>query len=311
MNHTYHKTICPEDCCEKLWTIEDNNWAIINTYKYLYITESRLLCSYEALLGELLYGYKKDCGDIKKIDEELKTRDLLKRELNRLKNNKKCLCKSDYNSIFERVERFEKCKLINSIQVKDSIKDWVRDNPLCVSRETWEKYSSDLCKLWNLEITLQKSKTDEECNLALEITLSKQFCDIILAMSISQAACEINLKPKIEKEQCKIEWELLLEKNPQCDISLKTYIECKELGMTYEILDLILNSGFDIQSQNGELFLKGLLQEYRLNNISFKGIPAETEDTKHFYDNPKAFVDRYLKDYNIPQLIIDKLLNKY
>jgi hypothetical protein len=301
---------CPKQCCEKDWTIEDKNWAIVSSYKYLYFTENRLLCSFNSLLGDYLYGYKKDCGEPKKIDKELQTRNVIKRELYRLHHDKHCLCKEDYKTLFSKVERFEKCKLSASLQTKEEIKDWVRKNPLCASREDWEMFASNLCALWNLEITLQKSKTDSECNIALEITLSKEFCDIMLALSISRAACEINLKPKIEKEQCKIEWELLLEKHPQCDISLKTYIECKEVGMTYDILDLILQSGFDLQSQNGELFLKGLLQEYRLNDLSFKGIPANTEDTKHFYDDPRAFVDRYLKDYHIPQIIIDKLLNK-
>lgn len=305
------ESICPRPCIEGEWLTEDLNWAVVNAYRYLYIVEKHILCSYNALLNSLHYGYERECAEEYRTDKAIQLRDVIKRELYRYKNDVKCLCKRDIELLFEKAERLEKCKTVASHVITQTDENWVKRNPYCASREDWEMYSAALCALWNLEITVSKEQqVQNKCNIALEITYSKQFCDLLVAVSLTRAACEIGIKPIVDKDQCKIEWKLLLEKYPECNIDLKTYILCKEEGFTYDMLQLILDSGLDLQSENGELFLKGLLQEYKVNDLSFSGLPAESEDTKEFYSNPKAFVDKYLKDYNLTQLLIEKIIKK-
>lgn len=351
---------CPKPCCEKDWLPEDINWAIVNAYKYLYITEKRLLCSYTDLLAKLHYGYQCDAAAEKSIDKARLLRDSVKRELKRYKYKVKCLCKDELIRVFETIERLEKCKLAATHVQIETDEEWVKRNLLCASREDWEMYATALCALFTLQITVSRQEDcaveyevtrqveneceidanvtvedtdcdidatviveetdceiaaeltveDIKCNIAFEITKNQRFCDFIISMSVVEAACKMGFKFDVEKYQCKIEWELLLEKNPSCNIDLKTYTSCKEYGITYDLIQLLLDAGLDIQSRDGELFILGLLQEYKLSSLSFSGIPAETEETQSFYSNPKAFVERYLREYNLSELTIKKILEK-
>ena len=351
---------CPKPCCEGKWKTEDWNWAVINSYKYLFISEKRLTCNYEALLNKLQYGYKCDKDAEDTIDRVKAARNTIKREIKRYKYKVKCLCVQELKSLFELIERFEKCETAaTNVQILTD-ENWVKQNLLCASREDWEMYSTALCALFKLSITIsgqqdcaidvaldkqeeesceitstvdkdiedciisaaadisetdckidaELSVDDIRCNIAFEITKNQLFCDFIVALSIIKRACDMGFHFEMSKERCKIEWNLIIEKNPECNIDLKTYILCKELGMTYDLVQLIIDAGLELQTKNGELFILGLLQEYRFNSLSFSGIPAETDETKQFYSNPKAFVEKYLKDYNLSALTIQKILNK-
>lgn len=351
---------CPKPCCEGKWPIEDWNWAVVNSYKYLFIAEKRLTCNYDTLLNKLHYGYKCDIAAEDTIDRVKAARNTIKREIKRYKYKVKCLCTKELRSLFELIERFEKCETAaTNVQILTD-ENWVKQNLLCASREDWEMYSTALCALFKLSITITKQedcaidvtldKQEEEncditstvdvtetdceidaevdvtetdceieaelsvedikCNIAFEITKNQLFCDFIIALSIIKHACDMGFQFDVTKEQCKIEWNLLIENNPECNIELKTYILCKELGMTYDLVQLLIDAGLDLQTKNGELFILGLLQEYRFNSLSFSGVPAETDETKQFYSNPKAFVEKYLKDYNLSALTIQKILNR-
>lgn len=304
-------SICPKPCCEKDWEVEDFNWAIVNAYKYLYVAEKRLLCSYQDLLSKLHYGYQCDIAAEQSIDKAKELRNAIKRELKRYKYKTKCLCKDQLQFLFEKTEKLEKCKLAATHVQIETDENWVKRNLLCASREDWEMYATALCALLNLQITVSKEQTsDTTCNIAFEITKSQQFCDLLVAVAIIKRACDMGLQFDVTKHQCKIEWDILLEKYPSCTIDLKTYIMCKEQGMTYDLVKLILDAGLDIQTRDGELFILGLLQEYKLNSLSFSGVPARTDETETFYSNPKAFVEKYLRDYHLTELQIQKIIEK-
>lgn len=316
--------ICPKPCCEAEWPVEDINWAIVNSYKYLYVAEKRMLCSYSDLLGKLHYGYDCDAAAEDSIDRAKLLRDTVKRELKRYKYKVKCLCKDEITTVFETIERLEKCKLTATHVQIETDEEWVKRNLLCASREDWEMYAAALCALFTLQVQVSKleecavdvqvqklaESRDTECNIAFEITKSQQFCDFIISLSLIKRVCEMGLKFDVDKLQCNLEWKLLLEKHPACNIQLKTYIECKEQGITYDLIELLISAGLDLQTQDGELFLLGLLQKYKLNDLYFTGVPAETTETRSFYSNPKAFVEKYLKDYRISDLTIQKILKK-
>ena len=316
--------LCPKPCCEPEWPIEDLHWAIVNSYKYLYVAEKRMLCSYDNLLGKLQYGYACDAAAEDSIDKAKLLRDTVKREIKRYKHSVKCLCKDEITTVFENIERLEKCKLAATHVQTETDEDWVKRNLLCASREDWEMYATALCALFTLQVQVSRledcavdvqvqklaESKDTECNIAFEITKSQQFCDFIISLSLIKRVCDMGLKFDVDKHQCNIEWKLLLEKNPTCNINLKTYIECKEQGITYDLIELLISAGLDLQTRDGELFLLGLLQEYKLSELSFSGVPAETTETRSFYSNPKAFVEKYLKDYHISDLTIQKILKK-
>lgn len=300
---------CPRPCCEGKWPVEDWNWAVVNSYKYLFIAEKRLTCNYDTLLSKLHYGYKCDIVAEDTVDRVKAARNTIKREIKRYKYKVKCLCTKELRTLFELIERFEKCETAaTNVQILTD-ENWVKQNLLCASREDWEMYASALCALLKIEFSLQKDE-DTKCNIAFEITKSQQFCDFIISLAVVEAACKMGLQFDVEKQQCKIEWELLLEKNPTCNLELKTYISCKEQGITYDLIQLLIDAGLDIQSVDGELFILGLLQSYKLNSLSFSGIPARTEETESFYSDPKAFVERYLREYHLSELMIKKIIEK-
>jgi hypothetical protein len=170
--------------------------------------------------------------------------------------------------------------------------------------------SVEVDKSDDCEIEVALSKEDIMCNIAFDITRSVQFCDLLVSLAIIKYSCDMGLMFDVHKEQCKIEWEILLEKNPTCEISLKTYIKCKEAGITYELIQLIIDSGMNIQSKDGELFILGLLQNYKLESLNFYGMPPRTPETENFYKDPERFVEKYLKDYNLTKLQIEKILQR-
>lgn len=302
---------CPSPCCEGDWPREEWNWAVVNTYKYLFIAERRLLCAYDDMLKKLYYGYNCDAAVEDTIDRVLSTVHTLKRETKRFKHQVKCLCSQELKTIFERVERFEKCETAATNVLIQTDENWVKQNLLCASREDWEQYALALCSLLRLEIRVDRLESlDTTCNIAFEITKSQKFCDILVAAAIIQHVCEIGYSLQVTKEQCKLEWKLLIEKNPECEIDLQTYISCREAGLTYDVVQLILDAGLNIQTKDGELFLLGLLQEYKLNSLFFTEMPPKTEETAEFYKSPKSFTEKYLRDYNINDSIIEKILSK-
>jgi hypothetical protein len=302
---------CPSPCCEGDWPQEEWNWAVVNSYKYLFIAERRLLCAYDDMLKKLYYGYNCDAAVEDTIDRVKSTAETLKREIKRYKHKVKCLCTKELANIFEKIERFEKCDSAATNVLVQTDENWVKQNLLCASREDWEQYAQALCSLLKLQIRVEKQESlDTTCNIAVEITQSRTFCDILIAAAVIQHVCEIGYSLQVTKEQCKIEWKLLLEKNPECEIDLQTYISCREAGLTYDVIQLILDAGLDLQTKDGELFLIGLLQQYKLNSLFFTQMPPRTEETENFYKNPKAFVEKYLRDYNINESIIEKILSK-
>lgn len=314
---TTHKEVgccgnnCPKPCCESEWTIDDINWAVANSYKNLFIVEKRLLCSSSDLLNNLQYGYSCDDDIYNYIDKLKEIRDTIKREIKRYKHDVRCLCKNDIRNLFEKINRLKKCEIAVKNVTMITDENWVKRNLLCSSREDWEMYSTSLCSLLKLNIKVSKEKILETtCNITFDITKSKEFCDILVSVAIIKYSCDMGLMFDVIKEQCEIEWKLLLEKNPSCDITLQTYISCKEQGLTYDLIELILESGLNVQTKDGELFLQGLLQEYKFNSISFTGMPPNTEETSNFYSNPKEFVNKYLKDYNLSDYTIKKILQK-
>jgi hypothetical protein len=263
------------------------------------------------MLKKLYYGYNCDAAVEDTIDRVKSTAETLKREIKRYKHKVKCLCTKELANIFEKIERFEKCDSAATNVLVQTDENWVKQNLLCASREDWEQYAQALCSLLKLQIRVEKQESlDTTCNIAVEITQSRTFCDILIAAAVIQHVCEIGYSLQVTKEQCKIEWKLLLEKNPECEIDLQTYISCREAGLTYDVIQLILDAGLDLQTKDGELFLIGLLQQYKLNSLFFTQMPPRTEETENFYKNPKAFVEKYLRDYNINESIIEKILSK-
>lgn len=298
---------CPKECCEEM----DYNYAIVQAVKYKDIVERKLFCSYQDLKKILNFNYSCDYSPEEDIDNLHNINGVLTRELLRYKHRVRCLC--NLTNVIEKIERTKKCNAaITNVQItKDE--SWAKRNPYCVSRENWEMYSEALCALFKLNFTLVNGSQETiqtKCNIAFEITKVDHFCDILITTAVVKAACEIGAAITVTKQQCKLEWGILIEKNPSCKIDLKTYTKCKEEGLTYDVIQLIIDAGLDIQTRDGELFLLGLLQEYKFNELSFDGIPSRTEETEHFYKDPKAFVEKYLRDYKLTQHQIDIILKK-
>lgn len=302
---------CPKPCCESEWSVGDQNWAVVNAYKNLHITERRLLCLSGELHSNLRYGFGCETEIVEQIDKTKEIRDVVKREIRRYKHGVRCLCKNNVQNITETISRLKKCNISATNVSIETDDNWVKRNLLCSSREDWEMYSTSLCATFKLDIKIEKEKVlDTTCNIAFEITKSQEFCDILISAAIIQQSCNMGITLEVTKEQCEIEWKILLEKNPECDMTLKTYIVCKENGITYDLIQLILDAGLDVQSRNGELFLLGLLQEYKFDTLSFSGVPPNTEETSSFYKDPKAFVERYLRDYNLSEYTIQRIIQK-
>ena len=228
-----------------------------------------------------------------KIDTTQQLIGVYRRE--QLRKEKKCTVKKDNYYAKE-------CAHIRGLTQTDE--NWAIQNPFCLSLEDWEKYSIDLCQTLNLKFRAVEKK----CDIALEITTQTIPCDVLAVFKITQHLCDIGYKVSFTEEQCRIEYKILTEKE-DCQIDYKTYIKCREYGLTYDTIKLILDKKLNLVWKKGTLYLQGVFGDYStkgLTSINLKNLPKDMKG--EFLEDPMKFIKKYFSDYNLPNHTINKLI---
>jgi hypothetical protein len=280
----------------------------------------RQLDNYKKLSNFLFDGIKCQEGLLFRIDNTQQLIGLYRRE--HIRKEKKCTVKKDNYYAKE-------CAHIRGLTQTDE--NWAIQNPFCLSLEDWEKYSIDLCQTLNLKFQALEKK----CDIVLEITTKTVPCDVLVVFTLTEQICKIGYRVSFTEEQCRVEYKILSEldeckidygitskieedckidykvgvKNNDCRIDFKTYIRCREFGLTYDTIKLILQNKLNLVWRRGKLYLQGVFGDYSVKGLTKLNLKNLTNDMRgEFLEDPMKFIKKYFSDYNLPNHIINKIL---
>lgn len=187
---------------------------------------------------------------------------------------------------------------------------WIAQNPYCVAKADWEKLSRKVCDIIDLKIDIEQD-TDLACEITFDIVKNQITCDVLAAIDFYVEACEIGLKVDRTEEQCEFDYQLLLEKHPECNMELSLYkdlVEC--YNMSFDIIDSICNAGLqiDIDRKADCPVVKTQLNSYditclaadlnvnRYDHVFLEEIGVNVESSKSLYDK-KEYFKKLSSDY--------------
>ncbi len=180
----------------------------------------------------------------------------------------------------------------NRVTVDKSNKEiWESKNPECINRKTWERIAQKICNTYKIEINAEKISTN--CDIAFEITKNITNCDVLTAISMQQKLCDYNISIQANENQCKIDYKLILEKYPECKLTLKEYLCLNENGFSYEIISTLYDNNVYLEvDSNNIIVLNTLYSKYELpRDLKFKEIIIK--------DGQLELPQRILEDFNI------------
>ena len=236
------------------------------------------------------------------------------------------------------------CKLPSpEVTVDNSNRDdWEITNPGCVSRKQWEKIAlkicinygldidnqryQELCKIpdytidkiikeCNLNYTIDKikkscnldytiEKIDKICNLAFDITKNVIPCDVLTAISVHKKTCDYNIKLTRTKDECGLDYKLLVEKNPNCNLTRKEYIYLNTCNYSYDIISQIYKNKLAIEIENDKVKLVTPLAKYDIGeDLNFKDIVVDNGE------KCISLIPNLLKDYTLTNIQKNNILN--
>lgn len=208
------------------------------------------------------------------IDSNIVKLNVLLKSLNRIKLSflhidEYCLPEYIVQSIIEKAikEVGSNCGLKRvDITVDDSqLSSYLLSGSVCVSYESWNKFSHMLCDKLGFTIKAEKQK----CDLSFDITRKVISCNLLYSLQVKKELCDLGYSIKKSANDCKIEYKLLMEKHPDCDLEYKAYLSfVRNHSLSYPILDEIYESGLTLLEVDGEATLCTPINNYKLTEIT-------------------------------------------
>lgn len=217
-------------------------------------------------------------------------------DINRYTNPKNFICK-------------ENIEIDNS-----NVMQWELSHPHCVTRNRWEELAYRICD----DLDIKMESINKSCELVFDLSQEIISCDTITALSIYEQICNIEGKVIRTDRECKIDYELLLEKHSECDITYDIYRKLIACGMSYDIIEQIICDGLTIGIEDGVPTIKSILGTYVVgSNISFNNIISPNACNKSIcrtngtcdIDDSK-FIMNLMNDYNLTKAQKQDILSK-
>lgn len=193
---------------------------------------------------------------------------------------------------------------------------WIAANPNCVSKERYEGLVCETLDLCKLELKVKEilpepcsvsiEVTEQECNLAFEITKNIIPCDVMVAVSAYSAACKLEYEVKRTEIECDLDYSILIEKVEDCSISLSVYKRLVSCNLTYDIIKTVLDNNCTFEIDDATPMLVTPMSKYRLDSFDFRGVPdvgalskygVNTTDSE-YAKNPIEFIKKLNSDYS-------------
>lgn len=218
-----------------------------------------------------------------------------------------CLSKNEISKYKELVNYYTlNCDDLPNYIIINSEKqlDWDLENPQCTSRKRWEKLVLGICTKYNINIEITKTNniTDKHCNLALDIIKNNISCNILTGISLRKEICNNNIKIEKTIGDCYHSYKLLIDKYPNCNLSLKNYHKLINDNYSHTFLEEVYKSDNYITIEaNGHVNLNTFFDTYN--------IPNDIETQSLLLSADCTIISNFLNDYNIPNNIKQKILD--
>ena len=219
--------------------------------------------------------YNWDTGCYTEIPEIGIYVDTLKRYINQIvRTGKSCICPETVATIYKKLTAIVgKIKDSTTEEInRDKEADWIRENPMCATKEKWKILAYKICRELEIEITIEEIL----CNYTLDITLNNITCDVLTVLSAANIDCKNNTTVTVKEEDCKIEHQLLIEKHPNGpELSLYN-LALKRHGLSYDKIKLIYDNGLTLGlNKLGNCTLNTVIDSYDLTEITYNKVITE------------------------------------
>lgn len=171
---------------------------------------------------------------------------------------------------------------------------WLVQNPYCASYEKWEKLAYTVCEQLTIDIELLSREV--LCDLTFDIARNIVTPGVLRGLSAYSQACQLEWEITRTKKECEIDYELLLEKVEDCDITLEFYNELIDHNITYSLIAAVYKAGLSFEIVHGCPFLVTPTNRYNMHDLQFDTLVTDidTEVCQAVADDD--LVD-YLNDY--------------
>jgi len=220
-------------------------------------------------------SYNWDTGCYTEIPEIGMYVDTLKKYINQLvRTSKSCVCPETVSAIYKKLVAIVGKVTDTTPETidKEDEAEWIKNNPMCATKEKWKILAYKICRELEIEITTEEVL----CNYTLDITLNNITCDILTALSAANIDCQNNVSVTIKEDACKIEHKLLIEKHPNGpDLSLYT-LALKGYSLSYDKIKLIYDSGLTLGlNKLGNCTINTTIDSYDLTQITYNKVITE------------------------------------
>lgn len=249
----------------------------------LYLLKEEMQALSSKKTSNLYYGY--GCGTC--IDKDIKKASILKDSLSRIKNSlifsgTFCLDDLSIQKIVEKTNKFVTRKHCpakrKDITIDDSnLNKYLLSSPQCVSFDAWNEFSRSICGKLGIKVTAVSSADEDrkKCDITFQISREIITCDLLFAFSIRKELCELGYTISRTDEECKLDWELLLEKNPSCDLDLKTFARItRKHNVNFDIFNEVYKSGLSLKESEDNLVVCTPLGQYNVQELSPERLDA-------------------------------------
>lgn len=152
--------------------------------------------------------------------------------------------------------------------ISDNRDKFFASNPLWATYEQWEKIAKEICYKSNIEVSA-KQMSQNQCELALDISMKKISADCVLILQAVKVISDCGeITSKRSKQECKIDHDILIKKHNDCTIDFNSYLKLMGEGYTYDILDVLYESGNKVVLKDGTTFIKSLVSEVTLDDLN-------------------------------------------
>lgn len=198
------------------------------------------------------------------------------------------LPKSEYNESVVSVDR-------------SGEQEFIKNNPLKVTLPQWQMVSKGLCYDFGVKFKVESQDVCDE--LALDIKLKNIPCDVKMNLAINEHLqnCE-TIKFTRTPIECKYDYNILVERWTDCNLSLEDYNRLYSKKFTFNMVDDIYRAGLGLELREGDVYLRGKIGTYNLNEVCFSG------DGELGIGSYKTFIERALEDLDVPNEIKKEIL---
>lgn len=180
--------------------------------------------------------------------------------------------------------------------------EFIKNNPLKVTLPQWQMVSKGLCYDFGVKFKVESQEVCDE--LALDIQLKNIPCEVKMNLSINDQLqkCDI-IKFTRTPIECEYDYNILVERWTDCNLSLEDYNRLYSKKFTFNMVDDIYRAGLGLELREGDVYLRGKIGTYNLNEVCFSG------DGDIGIGSYKTFIERALEDLDVPNEIKKEILN--